>query len=430
MLEEKPIASIEAMQIFDSRGNPTVAVSMSDGVRVATASVPSGASTGTHEALELRDGGKAFRGKGVMKAVENVNRQIAYRLTGMQPSEQKAIDEYMISLDGTRNKSSLGANAILGVSMAAARLAAMQSGMPLFEYFSSLSGRKPSLPVPLLNIINGGVHAGGELSVQEFLIVPAGFSSFSEAFRCATETYQALKGELRKRFGAPSTNVGDEGGFVPPVSRTDEALLLISRAIEEAGYTAGKEVWLAIDAAASEFYHDGVYSIDGKKMSSGELEDHYAALLSSFKIISVEDPFEQESFDSFSSFTRRFGSRVQVIGDDLYVTNAERISKGIEMKASNAVLIKLNQIGTVSETLKSMLLTLSSGMAPVVSHRSGETTDSFIADMAVGTGAGQIKTGAPARGERLAKYNRLLEIELHHPALRFAGRGIFPESGT
>ncbi len=419
------IAEVKGLQILDSRGNPTVRVFMSDGVSTVSASVPSGASTGKHEALELRDGGSMYGGKGVMKAVSNVNTRIAEKLKGMDSADQKGIDEAMIALDGTPNKSNLGANAVLGASMAAARLAAISAGKELYAHFAGSPGRNPILPVPLLNIINGGVHAGGDLAVQEFLIVPAGLPTFSEALRAAAEIYQTLKGRLKSKYPPSATNVGDEGGFAPPMKSTAEALSAIHEAVSAAGYSPGKEVFMAIDAAASEFYRDGSYALDGRRFSAGELSDYYMELANSFPLISIEDPFDEESFADFASFTARTGGKVQVIGDDIYVTNVARISRGIEMKSSNAVLIKLNQIGSVTETLESSLLTMGSGMSAVVSHRSGETTDTFIADMAVGLGNGQIKTGAPARGERAAKYNRLLEIEQREPGIKFAGISSF-----
>ncbi len=425
MAGSKEITSVNAFQILDSRGNPTVSVKMSDGVHVVESSVPSGASTGKHEALELRDGGKRFGGKGVMKAVGHVNTLIAEKVTGLPAAEQSKIDRSMIVLDGTQNKSSIGANAMLGVSMAAARLAAAQKGVELFSHFSIISGRKPLLPVPLLNVINGGVHAGGELAVQEFLIVPAGFKTFNDALTAAAEVYQALKSELKSKHGPASINVGDEGGFAPPFKTTAEALGAIADAVSGAGYAPGKEVFLAIDAASSEFYKGGKYLLDGRQLQPGELADYYRSLADDFPLISVEDPFDEESFDDFALFTKASGRRLQIIGDDLFVTNPERIRKGIEMKCSNAVLIKLNQIGTVTETLESTKMTMDAGMSAVVSHRSGETTDTFIADMAVGLANGQIKTGAPARGERVAKYNRLLEIELMHPEIEYAGISAF-----
>lgn len=425
MQESSKIVSVNGLQILDSRGNPTVSATISDGARSATAAVPSGASTGKHEALELRDGGKSYAGKGVGRAINNVKTEIAKALTGLDPSDQAAVDGAMIKLDGTQNKSRLGANAILGVSMACTRLASMERGIDLFSYFSGKYGREPQLPVPLMNIINGGVHAGGDLAVQEFLIVPAGFKTFSDALRAAAEIYQSLKTELKSRYGPIATNVGDEGGFAPPIKTTAEALGAIADAIGTAGYTLGRDLFLAIDAASSEFYRDGAYFLDGRKFSPGELLDFYKSLAKDYHLISIEDPFDEESFEDFAALTRVVGSSVQIIGDDLYVTNPSRIRKGIDMKASNAVLIKLNQIGSVTETVESSLMTMEAGLSTVVSHRSGETTDTFIADMAVGLSAGQIKTGAPARGERVVKYNRLLEIESLHPDLVYAGISSF-----
>lgn len=419
------IATVKGMQILDSRGNPTVSVRMSDGIHTVKSAVPSGASTGKHEALELRDGGKPFGGKGVTKAVGNINGAIAQALKGMNPVDQSTIDRKMIDLDGTPNKSSLGANAILGVSMAASRLAAAQKGVELFELFSSSVKRKPLLPVPLLNIINGGVHAGGDLAVQEFLIVPAGFKSFAEALQAASEVYHSLRSELKSRYGSNAINVGDEGGFAPPIKTTPEALGAISDAITAAGYSPGKEIHLAIDAASSEFFKDNSYTLDGRKFSPAELTDYYESLSRDYPLISIEDPFDEESFEDFAHLTKAVGNRVQIIGDDIYVTNPERIARGIREKSSNAVLIKLNQIGSVTETVQSSLMSMDAGLNAVVSHRSGETTDSFIADMAVGLASGQIKTGATARGERVVKYNRLLEIESMYPEIGFAGNSSF-----
>ena len=419
------LSSVRAYQILDSRGNPTVQATVSAGKEEFIAQVPSGASTGKHEALELRDGDKEFGGKGVLKAVSNVNDAIAGTICGKEFSGLREIDSAMIVLDGTPNKSSLGANAILGVSMATARLISSMNSSELFEYLSSFSGRKPIMPVPFLNIINGGVHAGGELAVQVFFVVPSGFARFSDALRCASEIYQQLKTHLKKKFGPFAVNIGDEGGFVPPVSKTADALDAIMAAVTEAGYSPGREVHLAIDAAASEFYRKGKYQIDGMELAPSELSDHYLSLASGYPLISIEDPFDEDAFDDFASFQAAAGNKLQIVGDDLYVTNAARIRMGIEKKCTNAVLIKLNQIGTVSETVDSTLLAMGAGMNTVVSHRSGETADDFIADLAVGLGTGQIKTGAPARGERIIKYNRLLEIERKYPEIGFAGHSVF-----
>ncbi|MCL4346604.1 MAG: phosphopyruvate hydratase [Candidatus Thermoplasmatota archaeon] len=411
---------VRARQIFDSRGNPTIQAYTGDGEITTTASVPSGASTGRHEALELRDGGIEFGGKGVNRAIENVEGPIASSLIHRSFADVREVDLTMIKLDGTPNKSALGANAILSVSMAAARLFSRKNGLELFEYISSVSGRRPSIPVPMLNIINGGVHAGGELAVQEFLIVPSGFKNIFDALRASSEIYQSLKAHLKRKYGPFASNIGDEGGFVPPVKKTEDALQSIVESVTEAGYSPGTDVFLAIDAAASEFYRDGIYVIDGKEMEPAELGDYYISLASKFPIVSIEDPYDEEAFEDFAILNKRIGSKVQLIGDDIYVTNSARIRRGIEMKSSNAVLIKLNQIGTVSETVDSSLLAVNAGMNAVVSHRSGETTDDFIADLAVGLGTGQIKTGAPARGERVAKYNRLMEIASGHPDIPFS----------
>ncbi|MEM3852589.1 MAG: phosphopyruvate hydratase [Methanomassiliicoccales archaeon] len=417
------IETLSAMQILDSRGNPTVAVMCSSGSVHVTASVPSGASTGSHEALELRDGGKPFGGKGVTKAVANVNGPILSLLKGKEV-DYRAADRAMIELDSTPNKSKLGANAILGVSMAVARLQSVIAGQELFEFFAGVSGKEPLLPVPLLNIINGGVHAGGELKMQEFLIVPAGLQSFSKAMQAASEIYHTLRSIILKRYGNAAVNLGDEGGFAPPAKNAPEAISLIEEAIGAAGYTMGREVGVAVDAAATEFHSQGKYIVDGKTLDAATLGDYYGQLIKDFKLISVEDPFYEDGFDEFAAFNSKYGSQVQIIGDDIYVTNPTRIKEGIRVRATNAVLIKLNQIGTVSETLTSVGVTHEAGMRAVVSHRSGETTDTFIADMATGLATGQIKTGAPARGERIAKYNRLLEIEQRH-SLKFAGWSAF-----
>ncbi len=419
------VKDLRARQILDSRGNPTVQVFASGVTDRCVASVPSGASTGKHEALELRDAGRQFGGKGVTKAVGNVNGPIASALTGRSFGSIAECDRRMIELDGTANKSKLGANAILGVSMALSRLLSKSNGLELYKFLSETAATKPAIPVPLLNIINGGVHAGGELALQEFLIVPSGFSRFSDALRAASEIYQQLKSHLKKKYGPFATNIGDEGGFVPPVGKTAEAVEAILESIGEAGYAAGSEIHIAIDAAASEFYKNGTYSIDGLRLDPPQLIDYYQSLISKFPIASIEDPFDEEAFDEFAELNRKIGSKIQIIGDDLYVTNTGRIRTGIEKKSTNAVLIKLNQIGTVSETIESAQLTMHSGMNAVVSHRSGETPDDFIADLATGLGAGQIKTGAPARGERVAKYNRLLEIEMMHPEIPFSSVSFF-----
>lgn len=416
------VVSVRARQILDSRGNPTVETEVRTNSSMGRASVPSGASTGTHEALELRDGNaKRFRGRGVSKAVSNVNRVIGPRLRGTDCADQRKIDDNMIRLDGTPNKSKLGANAILSVSMASARAAANTRKVSLFAHLRS--SRSYTLPVPMMNVINGGEHAGNGLAVQEFLIEPVGARSCSEAIRMGAEVYQTLKSLLASKYGRSAINVGDEGGFAPQLSMTREALQCIREAVSEAGYTEG-DVRLGIDAAASTFYSEktGTYSVDGRAMGWEDLEDFYAELRDEFGLLTIEDPFNEDAFDSFSSVTRRLGRKTRIIGDDIYVTNVTRMKEGIEAEATDAVLIKLNQIGTVSETVDAVELAQSVGWAVAVSHRSGETEDPFIAHLATALGSDFIKTGAPARGERTAKYNELLRIEEELGSrARFAG---------
>jgi len=405
------IMSVWARQILDSRGNPTVETEVRTKSAMGRASVPSGASTGTHEALELRDGdAKKFRGKGVSKAVSNVNGVIGPSLTGIDCSDQGRVDGVMLRLDGTANKGRLGANAILSVSMAAARAAANSQGVSLFAQLRP--SRNYTLPVPMMNVINGGEHAGNDLAVQEFLIEPVAAKSFSEAVRAGAEVYQTLKAFLASKYGRSAINVGDEGGFAPPLKRTRDALAAIVEAVRQAGYTE-EEVRLGIDAAASTFYHDEdeSYRLDGTKMKPDTLEDFYASLKDEFGLLTVEDPFQEGAFESFASITKRLGRDTSIIGDDIYVTNVKRISRGVRTKATNAILIKLNQIGTVSETEEAVELARRSRWKVAVSHRSGETEDPFIAHLATAFGSDFIKTGAPARGERVAKYNELLRIE-------------------
>jgi enolase len=403
------IRKIKAREILDSRGSPTLEVDVETGTGLSRASVPSGASTGKHEAVELRDGGRRFGGKGVLKAVRNVNNIIATALRGRDVRNQNEIDEELVELDGTSNKSSLGANALLGVSMAVCRAAAQAKGIPLYEHLALLSENKGrALPIPSLNVINGGAHAGNELDIQEFMIQPFG-SSFSESLRISSETYQVLKGILLKKHGKSAVNVGDEGGFAPPLRSTGEALDILVKAIEESGYRG--KVEMALDAAASVFFKKGAYHIEGKSLSTGQMIDFYSDLVKTYRIISVEDPFDQEDWRGFVEFTERLGPKVLVVGDDLLVTNPGRIRKAIETGACNALLLKPNQIGTVSEAISAGRMALDAKWKVMVSHRSGETRDPFIADLTVGLGAGLIKAGAPSRSERLAKYNRLLEIE-------------------
>ena len=406
------IISIEAMEILDSRGNPTIRtrVSLENGV-CGTASVPSGASTGENEALELRDGDKSrYGGKGVLKAVENVNREIAPELLGMTPDRQAEIDRMMLKLDGTSAKSNLGANAILSVSMATAATAAKSHKAPLYAYLGGVSGFR--LPVPMMNIINGGEHADNSVDLQEFMVIPSGAPSFREALRYGAETFHALKKILQSKGYA--TSVGDEGGFAPNLKSNEEACEVIIEAIQAAGYEAGKDIFLALDAAASSFCNQGSYvfqkSGSGTKNST-EMLGFYGSMVEKYPIVSIEDPMDEHDWDGFSAITKKLGDKIQIVGDDLFVTNTDFVRKGISKKAANAVLIKLNQIGTVSETLATIQLCQKSGWNYIISHRSGETEDTFMADFAVAMAGGQIKTGSASRSERIAKYNRLLEIE-------------------
>ncbi len=405
------IEKIKAREILDSRGNPTVEVDvlLDDGT-LGRAAVPSGASTGSHEALELRDGDKnRFWGKGVLNAVANVNTKIAPVLIGMDASEQGEIDRTMLVIDSTPTKSNLGANAILGVSLAAAYASAASQKLPLYRY---LGGENANLlPVPQMNILNGGKHAADSVDLQEFMIVPAGAVSFSAALRMGAEVYQSLKKLLKSKGLA--TAVGDEGGFAPSLPANREAVQVIVDAIEAAGYQPGKDCFIALDPASSEFFIDGKYDLakEGRKLTSAEMVDYYVELVSSFPIISIEDGLAEDDWEGWRMITEKIGQKVQLVGDDLYVTNIERISKGIEQKASNSVLIKLNQIGTLTETRSAIDMAHNAGWTSVVSHRSGETEDTTISDLCVGLNTGQIKTGAPCRSERVAKYNRLLRIE-------------------
>ena len=402
------IEKIWAREVLDSRGNPTVEAEVTVKGHRITAIAPSGASTGTWEAHELRDGGDRYGGKGVLKAVENVRTEIAKKLVGMDPTDQRAIDEAMIELDGTENKTRLGGNATVAVSLAVARAGAMCNGVPIYEH---IGGDHVTLPVPMLNIINGGKHAGGNLKIQECMIIPAGAPSFSECLRMSTEVYMHLKTLLKNKYGVGAINIGDEGGFAPPLDTVDEALSIIVDSISDAGYVPGKDVFLAIDAASSEFYKDGVYNVDGMDLSAGELADHYVELTKTHPLISIEDPFFEDDFATTAELTRTVGNRVQIVGDDLFVTNSKRLARGIDEGAANALLLKVNQIGTVTESGDAAKMSFDNGYNVVVSHRSGESEDTTIADLSVGWGSGEIKTGAPARGERTAKYNRLLRIE-------------------
>jgi enolase len=406
------ISFVRAIEILDSRGNPTVrvAVGLDNGITVS-ASVPSGASTGENEAVELRDGDKSrYGGKGVLKAVANVNDVIGPELIGMDPAKQAEIDLVMIELDGTPNKGKLGANAILGVSMAVARAAAKSAELPLYAYLGGPGGTR--IPVPMMNILNGGKHADNSVDLQEFMAMPVGAPTFAEALRYGAETFHALKGILKKR--GYSTSVGDEGGFAPNLKSDEEAVEVIVEAIEAAGYKPGKDVAIALDPAASSFYEGGAYDLAksglGKK-SSAEMIDLYKIWIEKYPIISIEDGLAEDDWDGFRDMTAQLGDKIQIVGDDIFVTNTQFVERGIADKSANAVLIKLNQIGTVTETIQTINLCRKAGWGYVISHRSGETEDAFMADFAVAMGGGQIKTGSACRSERIAKYNRLLEIE-------------------
>ncbi|MBS7655593.1 phosphopyruvate hydratase [Candidatus Bathyarchaeota archaeon] len=407
------IKKVDAREILDSRGNPTIeAEVITEGGFIGRASVPSGASTGIYEALELRDLDESrFFGKGVSKAVLNVKTKISEALIGMDCRKQREIDEEMIKLDGTKNKSALGANAILSVSLANAKAAANAEGVALHEYLGGVTS--VALPIPMMNIINGGKHAGNKLKIQEFLILPVNADSFKEALRMGVEVYHTLKNILKNKYGASAINVGDEGGFAPPMDKTNEALEAIIKAIEESGLKLNKDVWLGVDAAASNFYDEknGKYSIDNKALTPEEMLEFYKGLIKNYKVFSIEDPFQEEDFESFAQLTKEVGKNTQIVGDDLFVTNIERLNKGISIGAANALLMKVNQIGTLTEAIEAAELAFRNGFKVIVSHRSGETEDSTIADIAVGIKAQEIKTGAPARGERTAKYNQLLRIE-------------------
>ena len=420
------IVSVKAREILDSRGNPTVEVDvLLEGGAMGRAAVPSGASTGKYEALELRDGDEGrYGGKGVLRAVRNVNEEIAPRVVGMDATRQREIDRLLCELDGTENKSRLGANAILGVSLAVAKAAANALGMPLYRYIGGVEARV--LPCPFMNVINGGVHADNPLDIQEFMIAPLGFDSFSEALRAGAETYHALKSLLKER--GEVTSLGDEGGFAPQFKDAREALDFLVKAIEKAGYKPGEHVFLALDCAASELYDEegGVYKFEGEgtTRTKEELVDYYSRLVDEYPIVSIEDGFAEEDWEGWKLLTDALGGKVQLVGDDLFVTNIRRLSEGIERGVANAILIKVNQIGTLSETLDAIGLARKSGYSAMISHRSGETEDTTIADLAVATGVGQIKTGAPARSERVAKYNQLLRIEEElGPEATYAGKG-------
>jgi enolase len=421
------VASIDALiarEILDSRGNPTVEVEVAlDDGTVSRAAVPSGASTGAFEAVELRDGGERYQGKGVERAVAVVEDEIAPEVLGFEASEQRLVDQLMIDLDGTPNKERLGANAILGVSLAVAKAAADSANLPLFRYLGGPNAH--TLPVPMLNILNGGAHADTDVDIQEFMIAPIGAESFREALRWGAEVYHTLKGVLKK--AGYSTGLGDEGGFAPNLPSNRAALDLIAQAIDLAGYTLGTDVALAIDAAATEFHSSGSYTFEGKARSAEQMAEYYASLVADYPLVSLEDPLDEQDWAGWLALTETLGSKVQLVGDDLFVTNPERLARGIDSGTANALLVKVNQIGTLTETLDAVSLAHRSGYRCMISHRSGETEDVTIADLAVATDCGQIKTGAPARSERVAKYNQLLRIEEElDDAARYAGAAAFP----
>ncbi|UOQ98850.1 phosphopyruvate hydratase [Hymenobacter sp. 5317J-9] len=406
------ISQIHARQIFDSRGNPTVEVDVTlDSGVVGRAAVPSGASTGKHEAVELRDDDKSmYMGKGVLKAVDNVNSRIAEELVGFSVYEQALLDKIMLEMDGTPNKANLGANAILGVSLAAARAAAQDAGMPLYRYVGGVGAT--TLPVPMMNILNGGSHADNSIDFQEFMIMPTGASSFSEALRWGTEIFHHLKNVLKKQ--GFSTNVGDEGGFAPNIKSNEDAIKIVLQAIETAGYRPGEDVFIAMDAAVSEFYEDGVYHFKkstGDKLTSSQMVDYWADWMKKYPIISLEDGMDEDDWTGWKALTERVGKQTQLVGDDLFVTNVNRLQRGIDEGIANAILIKVNQIGTLTETIDAINLGRRNGYKSIMSHRSGETEDNTIADLAVALNTGQIKTGSASRSDRMAKYNQLLRIE-------------------
>ncbi len=419
------IEFVDARQILDSRGNPTVEVQvvLEDGSE-GRAAVPSGASTGAFEAVELRDGDAAhYGGKGVLKAVENVIEQIAPEVIGMEADEQRLLDQAMIELDGTDNKGKLGANSILGVSLAVAHAAAESAGLPLYRYIGGPTANL--LPVPMMNILNGGSHADSNVDIQEFMIAPIGAATFADALEMGAGVYHALKAVLKARGLA--TGLGDEGGFAPNLASNAEALDLILEAITKAGFVPGKDVALALDVASSEFYKDGKYAFEGGLKSSAEMIEYYEQLVAKYPLVSIEDPLNEEDWDGWAAITKVLGDKVQLVGDDLFVTNVKRLQRGIDTDTANALLVKVNQIGSLTETIDAVTLAHRSGYSTMMSHRSGETEDTTIADLAVALGCGQIKTGAPARTERVAKYNQLLRIEEDlDDAARYAGAAAFP----
>lgn len=418
------IMHVFGREILDSRGNPTVEaeVFLEDGAH-GVAGVPSGASTGVHEAHELRDGGDRYLGKGVLNAVHNINEEIVDEIAGMEADDQRLIDAKLIELDGTENKSRLGANAILGVSIAVAKAAAESAGLPLYRYIGGPNAHL--LPVPMMNIVNGGAHADSGVDVQEFMIAPIGAESFSEALRMGAEVYHSLKSVIKSK--GLSTGLGDEGGFAPEAESTKAALDLIVEAIKEAGLEPGKDIALALDVASSEFYKDGKYHFEGGEHTAEEMAKVYEDLIANYPIVSIEDPLQEDDWEGYTKLTAAIGDKVQIVGDDFFVTNPARLAEGIEKKAANALLVKVNQIGTLTETFDAVEMAHRAGYRTMMSHRSGETEDTTIADLAVALNCGQIKTGAPARSERVAKYNQLLRIEQElSDAAVYAGRSAFP----
>ena len=418
------IKSITAREILDSRGNPTVEVEVRlDDKSMARAAVPSGASTGAFEAAELRDGGKRYLGKGVEGAVKNIVEKIAPVVVGLNALDQKVIDEKMIALDGSKNKSNLGANAILGVSLAVARAAAVSTGQSLFKYLGKVEAK--TLPVPMMNILNGGAHADTNVDIQEFMVAPIGAATFKESLRWGTEIYHSLKSVLKSKGLA--TSIGDEGGFAPDLASNRAALDLILQAIELAGFKAGSDIGLAMDVAATEFFENGKYKFEGKELTTEQMITYYRDLVAAYPLLSIEDPLDEDDWDGWTNLTAQLGDKIQIVGDDLFVTNPERLQRGIESKSANALLVKVNQIGTLSETIAAVTLAHNNNFKSMMSHRSGETEDTTIADLAVALNCGQIKTGAPARSERVAKYNQLLRIEEElATAAVYAGRTAFP----
>ncbi len=416
------LTKLFARTILDSRGNPTLEVDcFVEGIMVSRAAVPSGASTGAYEAIELRDGGNKWNGKGVEKAVENVNEIISPKLIGLDissPYSQELVDEILLELDGTENKSKLGANAMLGASMSCLKASAALGEIDCWEHISYIMDTKPSIPVPMMNILNGGAHASSDVDIQEFMVIPHGFDNYKSALRAGTECYHSLKSELKK--DGLLSGIGDEGGFAPNLPTNEHGLQYMVRAIEGAGYSTD-EIGIALDVAATEFYTDGKYDFDQKKISGEELAEIYSGWVDEYPLLSIEDPFDEDDWDSWNLLTKNIGKDCQIVGDDLYVTQVKRLQKGIDTSSSNSILVKLNQVGTVSETFETLKLAWDSKFSTIISHRSGETSDTIIADLAVGSNAGQIKTGAPARSDRTSKYNQLLRISenLHNYATPF-----------